>query len=99
MATKTKTKTSTASRSRSSNTAVFEEVQRLVAAAIDGKLDTRADVDKFDGQDKAMLQSINEMIDAIVGPLNVAAEYVDRISKGDVPEKITDNYNGDFNGR
>ena len=27
----------------------------------------------------------------------MAAEYVDRISKGDMPEKITDNYNGDFN--
>jgi methyl-accepting chemotaxis protein len=27
----------------------------------------------------------------------VAAEYVDRISKGDIPPKITDTYNGDFN--
>ena len=33
----------------------------------------------------------------MIGPLNVAAEYVDRISKGDIPAKITDNYNGDFN--
>ena len=97
MATKTKEKTSTASRSRSSNTAVFEEIQRLVAAAIEGKLDTRANVDQFEGQDKAMLDGINKMIDAIVGPLNVAAEYVDRISKGDIPKQITDNYNGDFN--
>ena len=29
--------------------------------------------------------------------LNVAADYVDRISKGDIPPKITDTYNGDFN--
>ena len=33
----------------------------------------------------------------MIGPLNVAANYVDRISKGDIPEKITDSYNGDFN--
>ena len=33
----------------------------------------------------------------MIGPLNVAAEYVDRISKGDIPASITDNYNGDFN--
>ena len=26
-----------------------------------------------------------------------AAEYVDRISKGEIPAKITENYNGDFN--
>ncbi|MEZ5336476.1 MAG: PAS domain-containing protein [Methanolobus sp.] len=36
-------------------------------------------------------------LDAVIGPLNVTAEYVDRISKGDIPEKITDDYNGDFN--
>ncbi len=33
----------------------------------------------------------------MIGPLNVSAEYVDRISKGDIPPKITDKYNGDFN--
>ncbi len=27
----------------------------------------------------------------------MAAEYIDRISKGDIPPKITDSYNGDFN--
>ena len=40
---------------------------------------------------------MNETLDAVIGPLNVAAEYVDRISKGDIPPKITDSYNGDFN--
>ncbi|HEX4878311.1 MAG TPA: methyl-accepting chemotaxis protein, partial [Limnobacter sp.] len=40
---------------------------------------------------------VNETLDAVIGPLNVAANYVDRISKGDIPEKITDSYNGDFN--
>jgi len=29
--------------------------------------------------------------------LNVSADYVDKISKGNIPPKITDNYNGDFN--
>ena len=29
--------------------------------------------------------------------MNVAAEYVERISRGDIPQKITDNYSGDFN--
>ena len=33
----------------------------------------------------------------MVGPLNVAADYVDRISKGDNPPPITDTYSGDFN--
>ena len=40
---------------------------------------------------------MNKLIDAFVAPINVTAEYVDRISKGDIPPKITDTYNGDFN--
>ena len=40
---------------------------------------------------------VNKLIDAFVAPINVTAEYVDRISKGDIPPKITDTYNGDFN--
>jgi methyl-accepting chemotaxis protein len=40
---------------------------------------------------------VNNTLDSVIGPLNVAAEYVDRISKGDIPPAITDTYNGDFN--
>jgi methyl-accepting chemotaxis protein len=40
---------------------------------------------------------VNDTLDAVVGPLNVAAVHIDRISQGDIPEKISDSYNGDFN--
>ena len=96
MATKTMAKKS-ATVSQSKNNGVFEEIARLVEAAKAGKLNTRANVDQFDGPNRMMLEGVNGMLDAVIGPLNVAAEYVDRISKGDIPAKITDNYNGDFN--
>ncbi|MDY7038013.1 MAG: PAS domain-containing protein [Thermodesulfobacteriota bacterium] len=76
---------------------VTHGVGELVQAAIEGKLDTRADVDNFDGNYRTIVQGVNETLDAVIGPLNVAAEYVDRISKGDIPESITDEYKGDFN--
>ena len=79
MATKAKTRVNNQVRSQSSNTAVFEEIQRLVEATVNGKLDERARVDQFDGQDKVMLSGINDLIDAFVGPIYVTAEYVDRI--------------------
>jgi len=69
----------------------------LSKAAVDGKLDTRADASKHQGDFAAIVKGVNDTLDAVIGPLNVAAEYVDRISKGDIPSKITDNYNGDFN--
>jgi methyl-accepting chemotaxis protein len=69
----------------------------LVKAAIDGKLATRADASKHQGDYRKIVQGVNETLDAVIGPLNVAANYVDRISRGDIPAKITDTYNGDFN--
>jgi len=74
-----------------------DEIGGLVKSVIDGKLDARADVDKFEGGYREMVQGVNDLIDAFVAPFNVTAEYVDRISKGDIPEKITDEYKGDFN--
>ncbi|MBW2644509.1 MAG: PAS domain-containing protein, partial [Deltaproteobacteria bacterium] len=76
---------------------VTDGVRDLVDAAVEGKLDTRADVDKFEGNYQRIAQGVNNLIDAFVGPINVTAEYVDRISKGDIPEPITDEYKGDFN--
>ena len=72
-------------------------VGELAKAAVDGRLDTRADLDKFHGNYRRIVQGVNETLDAVIKPLKVAADYVDRISKGDTPEKITDEYRGDFN--
>jgi len=76
---------------------VSQEIARLVEAARDGHLSERGHVDQFDGVYREMVQGINEVLDAVVNPLNVAAGYVDQISKGAIPPRITDTYNGDFN--
>lgn len=76
---------------------IDNEVKNLVDAAVNGRLSTRGDSDKINGEFRQIVVGINNMLDAVIGPLNVAAIYMDRISKGDMPEFITDNYNGDFN--
>lgn len=73
------------------------ETETLTRAAAEGRLATRGDADAFQGSYREILLGVNNTLDAVIGPLNVAADYVDRISKGDIPEKITDEYNGDFN--
>ncbi|MDR3565913.1 MAG: MCP four helix bundle domain-containing protein, partial [Negativicutes bacterium] len=89
--------------SKSMNTCIdniktlIADAEMLAVAAVGGKLDTRADASKHDGDFRKIVEGVNQTLDAVIGPLNVAAEYVDRISKGDIPPKITDNYNGDFN--
>jgi len=73
------------------------ETALLAKAAADGKLATRADGSKHQGDYRKIVEGVNQTLDAVIGPLNVSAEYVDRISKGDIPPKITETYKGDFN--
>ncbi len=84
-------------RASSDQQEMMAEILRLVDAAKGGRLSVRADLAKFTGESKELLQGVNEMLDAVIKPLDVAAEYVDKISNGIVPEKITEAYNGDFN--
>lgn len=76
---------------------VTNGIAELVEAAVEGQLATRADTSKFEGNYRKIVQGVNDTLDAVIAPLNVAAEYIDRISKGDIPELITDEYRGDFN--
>jgi methyl-accepting chemotaxis protein len=84
--------------------AVQVAVSRMVAdagllskAAVEGRLSTRADASKHEGDFQLVVTGVNNTLDAVIGPLNVTAKYVDDISKGVIPPVITDNYNGDFN--
>ncbi|MGZ5000107.1 MAG: methyl-accepting chemotaxis protein [Methylomonas sp.] len=77
--------------------ALVADADALSVAAVEGRLATRADPGKHQGDFRKIVQGVNDTLDAVIGPLNVAADYVDRIAKGNTPPKITDAYNGDFN--
>ena len=61
------------------------DVNMLSRAAVEGKLDTRADAAKHQGDFRTIVEGVNDTLDAVIGPLTVAAEYVEKISKGDIP--------------
>jgi methyl-accepting chemotaxis protein len=74
-----------------------KELARLTEASKGGKLTERGDQDQFEGAYSGIVSGVNAILDAVITPLNVAANYVDRISKGDLPPQITDTYHGEFN--
>jgi len=76
---------------------LVKEMNRVAHDATEGKLDSRGFDRDFQGEYQNIVRGFNSTLDAVIGPLNVAAEYIDRISKGDIPPKITDEYKGDFN--
>ena len=74
------------------------EARKLREAVAQGKLEVRGDVTVVDGEFRPIIEGINETMDAFAKPIAVTADYVTRISRGDIPEKITDRYEGEFNG-
>ena len=73
------------------------EVEMLTQSATDGHLSIRSDANKFQGKYQDIIVGVNNTLDAVVEPLNMSANYVNKISRGDIPEKITATYHGDFN--
>ena len=76
--------------------AVIEEVKQAARGLHKGELKRRADASGADGQYREMLESFNTAIEAVVGPLNVASDCLEQISRGEIPERIEENYQGEF---
>lgn len=76
---------------------LVSEADGMTAAAISGNLSSRGDTDSFQGGYRDIIAGFNRTLDAVIDPLNVAARYMNQISSGTIPEKITAEYNGDFN--
>jgi len=76
---------------------ISKELGELVVNAKDGKLDTRGNKSEFKGCWSELVGGVNELIDAFAAPIKLASTSLSRISTGDIPEEITDEYRGDFN--
>ena len=72
------------------------ETGKLVKAAVEGRLSTRADSTRFNGAYRDIVQGVNDTLEAVIKPLNFAAEYVAHMAKGEVPRPITEKFKGDF---
>ncbi len=72
-------------------------VKGLTNEVVNGKLHSRGQINEVGIDFKELVENTNQLIDAFVKPLNITAEYIDRISKGDIPNLIVDDYKGDFN--
>jgi len=77
--------------------ALITDVNHLSQAAIEGRLSTRAELTRHQGDFKKIVAGVNATLDSVIGPLNVAAQCVADISNGQIPAKITTPYQGDFN--
>ena len=68
----------------------------LSKAAVEGKLSTRADASKHQGDYRKVVQGVNDTLDAIVVPINEAMRIADSYSNGDLTARVSIDTQGDF---
>ena len=76
---------------------LVEESREMTEAALNGDLVYRGNEELFKGGYRDIVQGFNQTLEALIIPLNTSAESLQRISRGDIPDIISDDYPGDFN--
>lgn len=69
----------------------------LTLKILNGELTARGNESKYDGVWKEIVENINSLIESFVKPIHITEEYIEKISVGNIPPVITEEYKGDFN--
>jgi len=72
---------------------VFDSVA-MAEAAVEGKLDKRADTTLHHGDYAKVVEGINHMFDAVVSPLNDAAKVLMAAANNDLTQRVEGDYQG-----
>ncbi len=73
------------------------EIEKLAGNVRDGQLDKQCDSQEFEGAWANLLVGINGIVTAFAVPFRSTADYLDRMSRGDMPSLVETEYRGGFN--
>ncbi len=83
---------------------VAESVRNLVAdvnflskAAVEGRLEVRADAGKHEGDYLKIVEGVNHMLDSIILPVNEVVTVLVEMEKGDLTRTVNGDYQGQLN--
>ncbi|EXJ14948.1 cache domain-containing protein [Imhoffiella purpurea] len=73
---------------------VIADTRTLSEAALEGRLDERADATHHRGDFRRIVEGINATLDAVVGPVNEVMRILSLMEEGDLSETIEARYHG-----
>lgn len=74
---------------------ITDEADKLTKSAVEGKLATRGDADKFRGVYKKIIQGFNNTLDAVVEPINESSRVLNEVSQGNLKVNVKGDYQGE----
>ncbi|VAW70052.1 Methyl-accepting chemotaxis protein I (serine chemoreceptor protein) [hydrothermal vent metagenome] len=72
------------------------QIQSLIDNAVQGKLDIRIDASTYSGFLQALGEGVNELMDAVVEPIQEAKRVIKSLSQGDLTESMEGEFSGEF---
>jgi methyl-accepting chemotaxis protein len=72
------------------------QVEELIQAASNGKLENRIDTSNYQGFMKGLGENINGLMDTIIEPINDAIDVAQSLANGDLSKTMDGDYSGDF---
>ncbi|MGS0756766.1 PAS domain-containing protein, partial [Roseateles sp. GG27B] len=72
------------------------DVDLQVKAAVEGRLDIRADASKHEGDFRKIVKGFNDTLDAIVTPLQEVQNVLRAMEGGDLTQEVEGSYQGSF---
>lgn len=76
--------------------AVVHETKLLINETINGRLDVRGNTSKLKGAFCEIISGINQTLDAIIEPINNAAQVLGKLATHDLSVRMEGDYQGDF---
>ncbi len=74
---------------------MLEDMGKLIQAAVKGELSTRADAERHKGGYKDIVGGVNNLLDAVIQPVNEARDVLEEMEKGNLNVAVTGDYHGD----
>ncbi|MDI3536483.1 MAG: methyl-accepting chemotaxis protein [Eubacteriaceae bacterium] len=75
---------------------LYDEQVSFEKEILAGNLSHRGDADQFNGAYRELISGLNRVVKALVNPLKIAIKSIEKIGRGEIPPKITMDYQGDF---
>lgn len=81
---------------KDSVSAMVSDANMMAEAADEGRLDTRADAARHQGDFRRIVEGMNNALDAVIMPMQAASEILANVAHGDLTVETNGNYHGDY---
>jgi methyl-accepting chemotaxis protein len=74
---------------------MYEDSSAITAAVLEGRLGTRAEAGRHQGQYRKIVEGLNATLDAVVQPIEEASRALEALANADLRARVAGSYQGD----